>query len=113
VKERGYGLILEVLSRHLPEKYHGTSVSAVDELKLNSVALVRERTIPTEPTPFVGEVSANFLCIEGCRLVSAADYLLPSSRFSRPELILFLPSSSSVVWKLAANLLNGGQEERL
>jgi hypothetical protein len=28
--------------------------------KLNSVALVRERTIPTERPPFVGEVSANF-----------------------------------------------------
>jgi hypothetical protein len=26
----------------------------------NSVALVRERTIPTERTPPVGEVSANF-----------------------------------------------------
>ena len=29
-------------------------------LKLNSVALVRERTIPTEQPPPVGEVSANF-----------------------------------------------------
>jgi hypothetical protein len=29
-------------------------------LKLNSVALVRERTIPTERLPLVGEVSANF-----------------------------------------------------
>jgi len=28
--------------------------------KLNSVALVRTRTIPTERTPPVGEVSANF-----------------------------------------------------
>jgi hypothetical protein len=26
----------------------------------NSVALVRERTIPTERSPLVGEVSANF-----------------------------------------------------
>jgi hypothetical protein len=26
----------------------------------NSVALVRERTIPTERPPFVGEVGANF-----------------------------------------------------
>jgi len=30
------------------------------KLKLNSVALVRERTIPTERPPPVGEVSANF-----------------------------------------------------
>ena len=29
-------------------------------IKLNSVALVRERTIPTEQPPPVGEVSANF-----------------------------------------------------
>jgi hypothetical protein len=28
--------------------------------KLNSVAFVRERTIPTERPPLVGEVSANF-----------------------------------------------------
>jgi len=30
------------------------------KLKLNSVALVRERTIPTERPPLVGEVGANF-----------------------------------------------------
>jgi len=30
------------------------------KLKLNSVALVRTRTIPTERPPPVGEVSANF-----------------------------------------------------
>jgi hypothetical protein len=29
-------------------------------LNTNSVALVRERTIPTERPPFVGEVNANF-----------------------------------------------------
>jgi hypothetical protein len=33
--------------------------------ELNSVALVRERTIPTERPSPVGEVSANFLGIEG------------------------------------------------
>jgi hypothetical protein len=31
-----------------------------DIKKLNSVSLVRERTIPTERPPLVGEVSANF-----------------------------------------------------
>jgi hypothetical protein len=31
----------------------------------NSVALVRERTIPTERPPLVGEIRANFLRIEG------------------------------------------------
>jgi hypothetical protein len=38
-----------------------------------SVALVRERTIPTERQPLVGEISANLLRIVGCRVVSAAD----------------------------------------
>ena len=38
-----------------------------------SVASVRERTIPTERPPPVGEVSANFLRIEGCHVVSATD----------------------------------------
>ena len=41
--------------------------------KKNSVALVRERTIPTERPPPVDEVSANFLRIEGCHVVSATD----------------------------------------
>jgi hypothetical protein len=34
------------------------------KLKLNSVALGRKRTIPTERPPLVGEVSANFLRAE-------------------------------------------------
>jgi hypothetical protein len=41
--------------------------------KLNSMALVHERTIPTGRPPPVGEVSANFLRIEGCHVVSATD----------------------------------------
>jgi hypothetical protein len=61
------------------------------------VALVRERTIPTERPPLNGEVSHNFLRIEGCRVVSAADTLRLYSRFPRPEQLLFLPSSSSIV----------------
>ena len=40
-----------MLYRHMPEEL---------KLKLNSVALVRERTIPTERPPPVGEVCANF-----------------------------------------------------
>jgi hypothetical protein len=35
--------------------------------------------------------------VRGCRVVSAADPLLPYSRFPIPELLLFLPSISSVV----------------
>jgi hypothetical protein len=38
---------------------------------INSVALVCERTIQTERPPPVGEVSANFLLVEGCHVVSA------------------------------------------
>jgi hypothetical protein len=33
-----------------------------DTKKLNSMARVRERTIPTDRPPLVGEVSANFFC---------------------------------------------------
>jgi hypothetical protein len=38
----------------------------------NSMALVRERTIPTERPPHVGEISANF-ADRGCKVFSAAD----------------------------------------
>jgi hypothetical protein len=34
---------------------------------------VRDRTIPTERPPLVGEVIANFLRIEGCHMVSVTD----------------------------------------
>jgi hypothetical protein len=44
----------------------------VDLNKLNSVALVRERNIPTERPPLVGKVSATF-ADRGCRVVSATD----------------------------------------
>jgi hypothetical protein len=40
--------------------------------KLNSVAVVRKRTIPTERPPLVGEVSAN-LCGYRCCVVSATN----------------------------------------
>jgi hypothetical protein len=51
-----------------------TWVSQTDpKTKLNSMALVRERTIPTERPPPVGKISANFLRIEGCHVVSAMD----------------------------------------
>ena len=38
----------------------GNYSQVTNKTKLNSVALVRERTIPTERPPPVGEVSANF-----------------------------------------------------
>jgi hypothetical protein len=63
---------------------------------INFVALVRGRTIPTERTPIVGEVSANF-----CGWSVSRDQRnrspRPHSRISRPEPLLFLPSSSSVL----------------
>jgi hypothetical protein len=43
-----------------------------DKLKLNSVALDRERTIPTKRPPRVGEVMPTF-AERGCRVVSAVD----------------------------------------
>jgi hypothetical protein len=56
---------------HTGQKFKGNMVTAclvtqqmwyrrAKKLKLNSVSWVRERTIPTERPPFVGEVSANF-----------------------------------------------------
>jgi hypothetical protein len=53
--------------------YSVTEMSALQTHHSNSVALVREHTIPTERPPLVGEASANFLWIEGCHMVSAAD----------------------------------------
>jgi hypothetical protein len=40
--------------------------------KLNSVALIRERTMPTERPPLVGKVVPTF-ADRGCRVVSATD----------------------------------------
>ena len=54
------------------------------------MALVRERTIPTERPPLVGEVSANFLRIEGCHVVSATHPHVRLSLFSGPEPLLFI-----------------------
>jgi hypothetical protein len=51
-------------------------VSICRILKLNSMVWVRERTIPTERPPLVGEVIANFWD-RGCHVVSVTD---PSGR---------------------------------
>jgi hypothetical protein len=55
------------------------------KLKLNSVVWVRERTIPTERPPLVGEVIANFC---GKR-VPRGGSIRPYFRFSRQEPLLF------------------------
>jgi hypothetical protein len=60
----------------------------------NSVALVRQRTIPTERPPLVVDVSANFLRIEG---VAWSLRPRPYSQFSRQEPLFFLSSRSSIV----------------
>ena len=78
--------IVETQVQALQTKYHATKKLRTGNKcgfcqkvfeTLNSVALVRERTIPTERPPPVGEVSANFLRIEGCHVVSATS---PHSR---------------------------------
>jgi hypothetical protein len=47
--------------------------------KLNSMVPVRERTIPTERTPLVGKVIANFLRIEGA---TWSAWRIPTAVFS-------------------------------
>jgi hypothetical protein len=64
--------------------------------KLNSVAWVRERTIPTEWPPLVVEVSANF-CGKRMPRGQRDGSLQTYSRLSRPEPLIYLPSTSSVV----------------
>jgi hypothetical protein len=65
---------------------------------LNSVKERKEtRTIPTERPPLVSEVSANFFADRGLPCGHREESLKPYSRISRPEPLLFLPSSSSVV----------------
>jgi hypothetical protein len=62
----------------------------------NSVAWVHERTIPTQRPSLVDKVSANVLRTEvprGQRDRSLRSYY----RISRPESLLFLPNSSSIV----------------
>jgi hypothetical protein len=69
--------------------------------KKNSVAVVCERTIPTERPPPVGEVSANFLRTEGCHVVSATDPHGRQCLFSGPEPLLFIqvaPQLTSRGW---------------
>ena len=64
-EEAGNGLVQPSTSpsKNIPELTHSYNLRTrvgTTKTKLNSVALVRERTIPTERPPPVGEVSANF-----------------------------------------------------
>jgi hypothetical protein len=65
-------------------------------LKLNSVALVRKRTIPTEQPPLVGEVSANFLRIKGVAWSAQRIPTAVNVDFLYSEQLLFHSSSSPV-----------------
>jgi hypothetical protein len=62
----------------------------------NSFARLRERTIPTERPPLVGDVCSNFC---GYRVPRGErnGSLRPYSRFSRSEPLIFLPSNSSII----------------
>ena len=56
---------IEYLKLRRVRPYVWNNSSPTERGKKNSVALVRERTIPTERPPPVGEVSAQLLRIEG------------------------------------------------
>jgi hypothetical protein len=70
-KGRPYSLLVLLLPILLTFKMEAWNfseklvTSRETKLKLNSMVRVRERTIPTEGPPPVGEVIANFLRIEG------------------------------------------------
>jgi hypothetical protein len=63
---------------------------------INSVASIFERTIQTERPPLVGDVSAN-LCGKSVPRGQSDGSQHRCSRFSRPDPLFFLSSSSSIV----------------
>jgi hypothetical protein len=94
---------IALLLLHMLQPYLGHLLASVRFLKLlhctskkNSLVWVRERTIPTERPPLVGEVNANF-CGSRVPRGQRDGSLRLYSRFSRPQPLLFLSSSSSVV----------------
>jgi hypothetical protein len=68
------------------------------QVKKNSVAFVREQTISTERPPLVGEVSANTSSDRGVPRGHRDGSILPYSRLSKPEPLLFLPSTREAEW---------------
>jgi hypothetical protein len=70
------------------------------KLKLNSVVLVRKRTIPTERPQPAGEISAT-LADRGCRVVSATDPHGRNLGFLDPEQLLFHSRSSFILTRLS------------
>jgi hypothetical protein len=72
------------------------SISSLDyTLKLNSVAWARKRTIPTEPPPLVGEVSAS-ICRQRVPRSQLDGSLWPYSRISRPHTNYHITSKTFV-----------------
>jgi hypothetical protein len=94
------GNITEVYSSVLKKVYHmvflGIFYGWLRQKTKNSVALVRELTIPTERSPLIDEVGVSF-CGQRLSRGQRDRSLRPYSRFSRPESLFFLSSSSSVV----------------
>jgi hypothetical protein len=60
-------------------RYAGKYEMRYKRTKTDSVVWVRERTIPTERSPLVGKVSANFLRIEGA---TWSAWRIPTAVFS-------------------------------
>jgi hypothetical protein len=76
--------------------YLNTNILHCSKNKLNPMVWVRERTIPTERPPLIGEVIANFFADRGCHVVSVTDPYGRIPDFST-RAATFLSSSSSVV----------------
>ena len=76
--------------------WHNTNNEGETKKKKNSVALVRERTIPTERPPPVGEVSANFCGLRGVTWSAQRVPTAVNLCFLDVEPLLFYSSSSSI-----------------
>jgi hypothetical protein len=85
----GETLFIHLRAEYDGNMYHWITDVLLERLIRNSVVWARERTIPTERPPLVGEV----LRIEGATWSAWRSY----SRLSRLEPLLFLSSSSAVV----------------
>jgi hypothetical protein len=82
------------------EKYKKCIQDINKQKQTNSVALVRERTIPTERPPLVGEVNDNF-CVQRVSRGQRNGPPRPYSRISRPNhllpvIIKMLPNNNQV-----------------
>jgi hypothetical protein len=95
IRKRSFLTILDIIGLYITQFFDWSKVK-ITKTKLSSVAWVRDRTVPTELPPLVGELSANFCGYKVPRGQHDGS-LRPYSRLSRPEPLLFLPSSSSVV----------------